>query len=69
MPTIDKIALILVIIGALNWGLIGLFQYDLVAALFGGQSSLISRAIYTLVGVSGAYAITFLLRERVKVKS
>ncbi|NPV26791.1 MAG: DUF378 domain-containing protein [Firmicutes bacterium] len=69
MSTLDKIALVLVIIGALNWGLIGLFQYDLVAALFGGQSAVVSRTIYTLVGLAGAYAITFLLKDRVKVKS
>jgi uncharacterized membrane protein YuzA (DUF378 family) len=46
----DRVALILVIIGALNWGLIGLFQFDLVASLFGGQSSAISRLVYSLVG-------------------
>lgn len=68
MSAIDKVALVLVIIGALNWGLIGLFQYDLVAAIFGGQSALISRIVYTLVGISGAYAITLLLRDQVKTK-
>jgi Domain of unknown function (DUF378). len=62
----DRLALILVIIGALNWGLIGLFQFDLVATLFGGQDALISRIIYTLVGAAGAYAISFLFRERQK---
>jgi uncharacterized membrane protein YuzA (DUF378 family) len=46
-------ALVLVIIGALNWGLVGLFQFDLVAALFGGQSAPLSRLVYTLVGISG----------------
>lgn len=63
----DRLALILVTIGALNWGLIGLFQFDLVATLFGGQDALLSRIIYTLVGVAGAYAISFLFRERQKV--
>jgi len=62
----DRLALILVIIGALNWGLIGLFQFDLVANLFGGQDALLSRIIYTLVGAAGAYAISFLFREREK---
>lgn len=54
-----QIALTLVIIGAINWGLIGFFNFDLVAALFGGQDSLISRIIYSLVGLSGLYALTF----------
>ncbi len=60
----DRIALILIIIGALNWGLIGLFQFDLVASLFGGQDALLSRIIYTLVGVAGLYSITLLFRDR-----
>ncbi|GAA4724987.1 DUF378 domain-containing protein [Brevibacillus fulvus] len=60
----DKLALILVIIGALNWGLIGLFQFDLVATLFGGQDSLISRIVYTLVGLAGIYSIKLLFSER-----
>ena len=62
----DRLALILVIIGALNWGLIGLFQFDLVASLFGGQESVLSRIIYSLVGIAGLYSITFLFREREK---
>ncbi len=61
----DTIALLLVIIGALNWGLIGLFNFDLVAALFGGQTSLLSRIVYSLVGLAGLYSITFLLGNRV----
>ncbi|MEE0775961.1 MAG: DUF378 domain-containing protein, partial [Bacillota bacterium] len=48
MNVLNKIFLILVIIGAVNWGLIGLFQYDLVAAIFGGMASVMSRIIYTL---------------------
>ncbi len=64
----DKLALLLVIIGALNWGLIGLFQFDLVASLLGGQASLFSRIVYSLVGLAGVYAITFLFREREKVR-
>jgi len=60
---LKKLVLILVIIGALNWGLIGFFQYDLVAAIFGGQVSAFSRIIYALVGIAGIYAITFLFRD------
>lgn len=59
----DKLALILVIIGALNWGLIGLFRFDLVATLFGGQTALLSRIVYSLVGLAGIYAITLLFRD------
>jgi uncharacterized membrane protein YuzA (DUF378 family) len=55
------IALVLVIVGAVNWGLVGLFQFDLVAALFGGQSATLSRVVYSLVGLSGvAVALTSL---------
>lgn len=59
-----RLALILVIIGAINWGLIGLLRYDLVANLFGGQAALISRIIYALVGLAGLYTITLLFRDR-----
>ncbi|QUH20526.1 DUF378 domain-containing protein [Alkaliphilus sp. B6464] len=60
----DRLALLLVIIGALNWGLIGLFRFDLVASLFGGQEALLSRIIYSLVGLAGIYCISLLFRER-----
>jgi len=60
----DRLSLILVIIGALNWGLIGLFQFDLVASLFGGQDAILSRIIYSLVGLAGLFAITLLFRDR-----
>ena len=53
MKPLHWIALLLVIIGAVNWGLVGLFQFDLVAALFGGPSAALSRVVYTLVGLSG----------------
>lgn len=53
MKPIALIALVLVIVGAVNWGLVGMFQFDLVAALFGGQNGLISRAVYSLVGLAG----------------
>lgn len=64
----DKLALILVIIGALNWGSIGIFQFDLVASLFGGMGALISRIVYTLVGLAGIWCITLLFRERAIVE-
>ena len=60
----DRLFLILVIIGALNWLLVGLFQFDLVATLFGGRDALLSRIIYTVVGIAGAYCISLLFRER-----
>lgn len=63
MSTILKIALGLVIVGALNWLLVGLFQFDLVAAIFGGSESLLSRVIYTLVGIAGIYCITLLFAD------
>lgn len=63
MKIIDRIALILVIIGALNWGSIGIFQFDLVAALFGGQAALLSRIVYTLVALAGVWAISFFFRD------
>ncbi len=53
MSLIQRIALILTVIGAINWGLIGFFQFDLVAFIFGGQDAIISRVIYALVGISG----------------
>ncbi len=58
---LDLISLILIIIGALNWGLIGLFNFDLVAALF-GTMSMISRIVYSLVGISGLYALSFFMK-------
>lgn len=54
----DWIALTLIIIGAINWGLIGFFQFDLVATLFGGMSAWLSRTIYALVGLSGLYCLS-----------
>ncbi len=64
----DRLALIIVIIGALNWLLMGLFQYDLVAAIFGGSASFISRTVYTIVGLSGLYSISLLFRESAPVR-
>ncbi len=61
----DTLALILVIIGAVNWGSIGLFGVDFVGALFGGQLSVLSRIIFTVVGLGGLWAITFFFKEKV----
>ncbi len=61
----DNTALVLVIIGALNWGSIGLFGVDLVGLMFGGQGSLISRIIFTVVGLAGLWAITLLFKDKV----
>lgn len=60
---LDKISLVLVIIGALNWGSIGLFQFDLVAWIFGGQGAILSRIVYTLVALAGIWCISLLFRE------
>ena len=59
----DTIALILSIIGSLNWGLVGIFKFDLVAWLFGGQASVVSRIIYTVVGLAGLWCISLLFRR------
>ncbi len=59
----NMLALILVIVGALNWGSIGLFGIDIVASLFGGQLSVMSRIIFTLVGLAGLWSISFFFRD------
>ena len=64
----DRVSLLLVIIGAINWGLIALFQFDLVAYLFGGQAALVSRIIYGIVGLDGLWCISLLFRDREPVK-
>lgn len=64
----DNTALILVIIGALNWGSIGLFGVDLVASVFGGQASIISRIVYTLVALGGLWSISLLFKEKLPVR-
>lgn len=63
MRMLDRIAIILMIIGALNWGSIGLFQFDAVAWLFGGQGAAVSRVIYTLVALAGVWSISLLFRD------
>ncbi len=60
---IDTLALLLSIIGGINWGLVGIFQFDLVAWLCGGQGAILSRIIYTLVGLSSLWCISFLFRK------
>lgn len=60
MKALDNIALILLIIGGLNWLLVGLFEFDLVASLFGGQEALLSKIVYILVGLSALYSLKFL---------
>jgi uncharacterized membrane protein YuzA (DUF378 family) len=59
---LDRVALIIILIGAINWLCIGFFQMDLVATLFGGQSALMSRIVYSLVGLAGLYSISLLFR-------
>lgn len=59
MRGLDTLALVLLIVGGLNWLLVGLFQWDLVASIFGGQDSALSRIIYSLVGIAALYAFTF----------
>jgi len=61
---LDKICLILVIIGSLNWGSVGLFQFDIVSWIFGGSDALISRIVYTVIALSGIWCISMLFRER-----
>ena len=60
----DRIALILTIIGALNWGSIGIFSFDVVAWICGGQTATVARIIYTLVGLAGIWCISLLFKDR-----
>ncbi|KOO48522.1 DUF378 domain-containing protein [Priestia koreensis] len=68
MSGIQRAALVLTIIGAINWGLIGFFQFDLVAAIFGGQSAALSRIIYGLVGIAGLVNLGLLFKPSVEVE-
>jgi len=63
MKTLQRVALVLTIIGALNWGLVGLFEFDLVASLFGGTEEIISRIIYTIIGLAGIINIGLLFDD------
>ena len=60
---LDKLSLILLIIGGLNWGSVGIFQFDLVAWLCGGQTGIVSRIIYTLVALAAVWCISLLFRD------
>ena len=62
---LDNTSLVVTIIGAINWLLVGLFQFDLVAFIFGGQASTISRIIYTMVGIAGLWCISLLFKDKV----
>lgn len=61
---LDRIALLLLIIGGINWGLIGIFSFDLVAFIFGGQAAILSRVIYVLVGISAIWCISLFFKEQ-----
>lgn len=63
----DRLALVLSIIGSLNWGLIGIFGFDLVGWLFNGQGSVVSRIIFTVVGLAGLWCISLLFRQREEI--
>lgn len=62
MKALNVVALLLIVVGALNWGLWGFFQFDLVAAIFGGDTATISRIVYALVGLAGLYGLSFFPR-------
>ena len=66
---LNKFSLVLVIIGALNWLLIGLFRFDLVGAIFGGQASVISRIIFVIGGLAGLWCINLLFKDRLTNKA
>lgn len=68
MSILDRIALALVVIGGINWGLVGIFRFDLVAWMFGGQAAIVSRIIYTLVGIAALWCITLIFRDRESVR-
>lgn len=64
MSILDRIALALVVIGGINWGLVGIFRFDLVAWICGGQDAVVARIIYTLVGIAALWCITLIFRDR-----
>lgn len=68
MSILDRIALALVVIGGINWGLVGIFRFDLVAWMFGGQAAIVSRIIYTLVGIAALWCITLIFRGKESVR-
>ena len=68
MMIVNKIALLLIIVGALNWGLVGLFSFDLVAWIFGGAAAIMSRIIYTLIALAGVWCISMLFMDDQEVE-
>ena len=64
----DRIALILTVVGALNWGSVGLFKFDLVAWLFGGQDAVVSRIVYTVVALAGIWCISLNFRAKENIE-
>ena len=64
----DTLALILSIVGSLNWGLVGIFQFDLVAWLFGSQDAVFSRIVYTVIGLAGLWCISLLFRKGQRIE-
>ena len=69
MTLLDRISLILTILGGINWLLVGLFQFDLVAYICGGQAATLARIIYAVVGIAALWCISLLFRERTPVES
>ena len=69
MMLANKIALLIAIIGTLNWGLVGLFEFDLVAWIFGGATNIFSRIIYTVIALAGIWCISLLFRNRGAIDS
>lgn len=65
---IDNISLILVIIGAINWGSIGIFGFDIVGTIFGGQGSILSRIIFAIVGLAGLWTISILFKDKIPME-
>ena len=64
---LDKICLILSILGSINWGLVGIFQFDLVAWLFGGQDAMVSRIVYSVIALAGIWCISLLFRDNGRI--
>ena len=64
----DRLSLILVIIGALNWASVGIFSFDMIAWMFGGQTAAISRIVYTVIGLAGIWCVSLLFRERERLE-
>lgn len=68
MSILDRIALLLTVIGGINWGLVGIFRFDLVAWICGRQDAIIARIVYTLVGIAALWCVSLLFRDRDSVR-